>query len=374
MSLLKKRQMTEKRLAALRKSQQRSHSPEAAERRKRANLRRGIHSQAENVALSALGENPAEFQEMLAGLRDQGTAVSTLQQQIGNRLARAIWRMNRADRMQEGYALRQSKEVDHGREGRLHLQMMRLKMISATWELLAKAVANKDYRTRREDLDMMTNLHNEGVAKGMSEVALALFYQLREPRAPLPGTQAFDTLEDRESAERVVTQVRAIFGPSTMPEHKDESEVRDRMFGPNNQPGVASGADQQGVQTESGQPSGPDAEAEDACSGLTEEEWAARQRVRQLLENILNRQVEMLKAQRQDLLRQSIDGPSPYERAAEIVPTQPEIKFMQRMEDSNCRQVLRLSNLLIRLRQHEWQLPVLDESDVCAEVTEMKAS
>jgi len=38
------------------------------------------------------------------------------------RLVEAIWRMERADRMQEGYAVRQAQEVTQGRENRLHAQ------------------------------------------------------------------------------------------------------------------------------------------------------------------------------------------------------------------------------------------------------------
>jgi hypothetical protein len=66
--------------------------------------------------------------------------------------------------------------------------------------------------------------------------------------------------------------------------------------------------------------------------------------------------VEIFEARHRDLMRQVLAGPSIYERAAEIVPDRENALLMQRIEDSNFRQVLRLSNLLIRLRREERQI------------------
>jgi len=381
MSLVKSPQMTAKKLASAQENGKRSRgpaTPQGRERIRSANLRHGFYSQAEAVALSALGEDPAEFEKLRQGLRAPETAVAALQESVGNRLARAIWRMNRADRMQEGYALRQSKEEEHGRPARQHLQMMRLKMASASWELLAKAVAHEDYFTTREHLEMMRDLHHEGLAQEMTEVALALFFHLREPGAPLPGTPAFDTPPDEENVRRVATKVRAIFAPNHPPKHQTEERKACPGVGgsTNQQDAEASDANQEGKPAEAGQARVPGAEpapvAEDTYTVLTEAEWQTRQRFRQLLENILTQQVEIFEEQRHDLLRQSIDGPSPFERAAEIVPTHPNTEFMQKMEDSNCRQVLRLSNLLIRLRRHEWVRQNMEKLGVSDDVSQNK--
>ena len=97
------------------------------------------------------------------------------------RLARATWLMNRADRMQEGYAVRQAEDVSSGRQDRLHAKMMRLKMTEDRLRRLAQAVATPHYVTPREDLEKMKSLHEEGVLKDMGEIALALFYELQAP-------------------------------------------------------------------------------------------------------------------------------------------------------------------------------------------------
>ena len=72
---------------------------------------------------------------------------------------------------------------------------------------------------------------------------------------------------------------------------------------------------------------------------ITVAEWQARERPRQLLENILTRQVEICEAQRQAILKDSLAGPSPFERAAEIALAHPDAALMQRMEEPSFRQI-----------------------------------
>jgi hypothetical protein len=49
--------------------------------------------------------------------------------------------------------------------------------------------------------------------------------------------------------------------------------------------------------------------------GISAAEWEKRERPRQLLENVLKRQVEVCEAQRKATLKESLKRPSPYERA-----------------------------------------------------------
>ena len=105
---------------------------------------------------------------------------------------------------------------------------------------------------------------------------------------------------------------------------------------------------------------------------ITAAEWEARERPRQLLENILTRQVETCEAQRKALLKESVKGPSPYERAAEIAPTHPNARVMRRMQDSNLREVRRLTNLLLRIKRYECQMLALKKTAVLHDVPEMK--
>ncbi|MGA3165354.1 MAG: hypothetical protein ABSF14_04465 [Terriglobia bacterium] len=353
MSLVKKHEMTEKKLAANRRNQKLCNGPATAEGRERiraAHLRHGFYAQAEEVALRALGEEPAQFQELLEGLWEEWSPSGGLQEGLVIRLARAMWLMNRADRMQEGYALRQAKEVNIRREDRLHAQMMRLKMTAASLQSLAQAVEREHYVTTRADLDLMKSLHQEGAVKEMGEIALALFYQLQEPGAPGPG----ETEEGEHSevdVRQVVTNIRAIFG-----------------LGPlDPEPEAAASSPSQESQQDAGA-----TEAEEEGPNLTAEEWEAREPVRQLLENILRRQVELCEAQRVANLRECLAGPSPFERAAEIAPTHRSATLMRRMQDSNFRQVVRLTSLLMRIKRQERQMEALENAAAFQDVLETK--
>jgi len=373
MSLIKKHEMTEKQLAANRRNQKLSHGPATAEGRERiraALLRFGFNAQAEEVAMRALGEDPARFQELLEGLWEEYNPVGASQEGVVIRLARATWLMNRADRMQEGYALRQAKDVSSGREDRLHAQMMRLKMTAARLQSLAQSVAREHYVTTPTDLDLMKNLHQEGVVKEMGEIALAHFYQLREPGAPGPGEpdEAGQRQRSEAQARAVLVRIKEIFGLYTDPE--TGAHVAPASNGPQQsqqdaQAGVApdfspAHAD---LPTKSGQvPVGatqPE-EEDERYPNLTAAEWQAREPVRQLLENILTRQGELCDAQRKAILKECLAGPSPHERAAEIAPAHRNATLMRRMQDSNFRQVVRLTSLLMRMKRHERQMEALE--------------
>jgi hypothetical protein len=125
MSLLNKRNMAERRLAALRENRKNSRGPLAADRERirAANLTHGYHSKADTAALRALDEDPTDFPKLREGLRGKEIAPHILRERLAGRLARAFLRMDRADRMQDGYALRRAKEENCAREGRLHVQI-----------------------------------------------------------------------------------------------------------------------------------------------------------------------------------------------------------------------------------------------------------
>jgi hypothetical protein len=261
------------------------------------------------------------------------------------RLARAMWLANRADRMQEGYAVRQAQEVNSGRQDRLHAQMMRLKMTADSLRLLVQSVAREHYVTTPADLEKMKNLHQEGVLKDMGEIALALFYQLQAP-----GTGE-DGLDPYEKARRMVAQAKEIFGIGT----------------------TAPIAPRANVTADSSQPQESQQEAteeDERYPNIRAAEWEARERPRQLLEHILTRQVEICEEQRKAILKESLKGPSPYERAAEIAPTHPNARVMRRMQESNLREVRRLTNLLLRIKRYERQMAVLEKTSPFQDVSE----
>ncbi len=370
MSVRKKPTITAERIAASQKNGRRSHGPATPRGRERirdANTRHGFYSQAEAVALRALGEKPEEFQAMVNAVMEKWPPANGFEELLDRCLARAFWGMERAHRMQEGYALRQAKDVNRSREDRVHAQMMRLKMTSASLQSLAQSVARKYYITTPHDLEIMKSLLQEGVVKEMGEIALALFFQLQPP-----GTGE-DGIDPDEQARRAVQRIKQIFGlAGDVPPRPRRAPVAGQ---PPDNPPVPS-------QTSEGVHATPEPEAAGAVkaeeagppSRFTPAEWKAREPVRQLLEHILTRQVEICEAQRTATLKESLAGPTPYERAAEIAPTHPHARLMRRMQDSNFREIWRMTNLLLKIKRQAREEDALENPSRSLNVNEKSAA
>lgn len=351
MSIKQQRTMTEKNLAAHRENALKSQGPvtsEGKDRRRDASLRHGFYSQDRDTALRALGEDPRDFDAMVKSVREKYKPADGFEEALAMRLARAMWRMDRADRMQEGYALRQAKDEDNRREDRLHAQMMRLKMTGASLQSLAEAVAGERYVTTPAHLDLMKSLQQEGVVKEMGEIALALFLQLQEPGERDKEGRHVDP---NEIGRRAAAKLKEIFGLSgdVPPQVRVAAASSQPQEGPQVPLQVHSATDPR-------TPERPgsaviEAKKKDPYPNITAAQWEAREPVRQLLEHILTRQVEICEAQRLATLKECVAGPSPFERAAEIAPTHSNAALMQRMQDSSFREVWRLSNLLLKIKK-----------------------
>ena len=233
----------------------------------------------------------------------------------------------------------------------------------------------------------MKSLHEDGVLKEMGENALALFYQLQAP-----GTGE-DGIDPNEQARRALMRIKEIFGLT------DDCAPPPVPGAPGYRPPQETPQDAQGGVAPDFSPEPPDVAAnfrpapadlvskpwqvpvdptpleenDQQYPNITAAEWEARERPRQLLENILTRQVDTCKEQRKAILKESVKGPSPYERAAEIAPTHPNARVMRRMQDTNLREVRRLTNLLLRIKRYERQTEALEKTTALHDVLETKA-
>ena len=387
MSLRKKSTMTEESIAASQANGRESHGPatfEGRERIRAARTRHGFYSQAEAMALTCLGEDPADLERLRKNLHNNLQPPSPLEEELAEHLAQVVWRWRRASRMQEGFALRLAKDANLTRDDRLHAQMMRLKITAETLRRLAQSVAQEDYITPREDLEIMKNLHQEGSVKEIGEVALALFYQLQKP-----GTDG-NGVDPDEQSRRALVRIKAIFGLGG--DHPPN--VTPVTFGPQEgqqvQTQLRCEADQRTSQTDhagltgaAATPASSPALARQESAGatgaakkngprspFTPEEWEARERPRLLLKNILSRQVELCEAQRKAILKDSLAGPSSYERAAEVGLAHPNVALMQRMEESSFRQIWRITNLLLKLKRQAREEGYRETPGLTGNVTE----
>ena len=60
---------------------------------------------------------------------------------------------------------------------------------------------------------------------------------------------------------------------------------------------------------------------------------------------------------------QTANRPRACRRAAEIAPAHPHARLMRRLQDSNFREVRRVTNLPLRIKRHERQIGVLEKDD-----------
>ncbi len=105
MALTPKRKMTEKNLAAHRRNGRKSRgavTPEGKRRVARANLRHGFYAHQAPEVLTALGEDPAEYDRLVKSLEDN--LAEGMERELVRRIIRTFWIMQRAERMQDGLA------------------------------------------------------------------------------------------------------------------------------------------------------------------------------------------------------------------------------------------------------------------------------
>jgi hypothetical protein len=214
MSLTPNRKLTEKRLAAHRANARRSRGPVTPAGKARsaaANLRHGFYSQDQDEALVALGEDPRELQRLGESLMDDLQPSAGLETEVVKRMIRALWRMQRSDRIQDGLAV---KRVRSGMRQEDLANAPRLVWIHDTYERLTAlgvALRRPDYFPSAAEIQAFEG----GFGREAPAAIQELFPLLRAlgqaaPNEPAPagdsrGTERSETAaegQQREAARR----------------------------------------------------------------------------------------------------------------------------------------------------------------------------
>jgi hypothetical protein len=119
MSLVKSPEMTEENLAAHQANGRQSQGPVTPEGKAQsaaANLRHGFYADPRAEVLLALGEEPEEYLDLMESLREDLTPREGLEKQLVTQMGETLWRMRRAQRMQEGLALKRIQGKVMGEE------------------------------------------------------------------------------------------------------------------------------------------------------------------------------------------------------------------------------------------------------------------
>ncbi len=154
MCLTPKREVTEKKLAANRTNGRKSRgavTPEGKARAAKANLRHGFYSKANQEVLLALGEDPAAYRRMMKSLETD--LPEAMEAQIVGRIGRTFWRMQRAERMQDGLAV---KRVRKGTEMEEFMAAPQALQVCQTYDALCalyRPINNPDPPPSRQDIE-----------------------------------------------------------------------------------------------------------------------------------------------------------------------------------------------------------------------------
>jgi hypothetical protein len=175
MSLIHKQEMSEENLAAHRANGQKSKgpvTPEGQANSAAANLRHGFYCQAPNRALTALGEDPEEFAGLMNSL--ENNLVEGLEGELVQRIGHALWQMRRAERVQDGLAV---KRIKAARE--VHQSFTGPKLLEAYenlehYEVMATALARRGNGPTPDEIQDFVEYSGHDPSEGMKEFALLL--------------------------------------------------------------------------------------------------------------------------------------------------------------------------------------------------------
>ena len=175
MSLVHKPGMTEENLAAHRANgslSQGAVTPEGKARVAAANLRHGFYSQAQNVALEALGEDPQEYADLMNSL--ENNLAEGLEGELVQRIGDTLWRMKRAGRMRDGLARKRIKAAIEFQDMTTAPQRLKVYEILEGYEVLAAALRRRDNGPTPAEIQTFVKNSGDDPSEEMQEFLLLL--------------------------------------------------------------------------------------------------------------------------------------------------------------------------------------------------------
>ena len=188
MSLIPKPTMTDKNRTAHQRNGRQSRgaaTPAGKERNRAAHLRHGFYSQQREEALCAFGEDPAELAALISDTCAEWRPANGFQARVSERLARLLWRMDRAERIQESLAVGQLRQHQQRREEvALALRRETTPRIDIL-SLLEEGASHPRYYTPRGYFRMFSEAFGKHLHEAEKEI-LELMHRLRKPQASGP--------------------------------------------------------------------------------------------------------------------------------------------------------------------------------------------
>jgi hypothetical protein len=167
--------MTEENLAAHRANGQKTQGPVTPEGKANsaaANLRHGFYCQAPNRALTALGEDPEEYAGLMNSL--ENNLVEGLEDELKQRIGHAFWRMRRAERVQDGLALKRIKTAREIHKTATQPQLLRAHENLESYEEMATALRRRGNGPTPAEIQAFVRHFDDDPSEEMQEFFLLL--------------------------------------------------------------------------------------------------------------------------------------------------------------------------------------------------------
>ncbi len=347
MPLVNSPTLTPKKLAANRANAQLSRGPITLDgliRVRDSNIKHGAYAQDREEALRVLGEEPDDFEQLLESLRASWQPANGLEELLVKRLARAIWRTERNDRLQESVAVRLVSEMT------IHVDKMVANVCAqydekvSHLEWILESFADDQCATGAEDLDHFVAVYGES-AHGRPHEILVCLNLLLDPLEFGVDTEA----EQGNDSEREDASEAA--------EGDDDGEADDEE-----------GSEEDGGEV--GEEDSPEADAEPEAGNVAEAKarlgnplllpnvpiasGAEREEARKRLKSLVTAEIEAWQVTRDRDRENLLKTNAPYFRDSAVAKSKPESEVLLRREDSSFRQVGRLTDLLLKLKREAW--------------------
>ena len=208
MSLIKKPELTSEKLAANQANAQLSRgpmTPEGLERAREARVIHGFYSESGKGALRALGEDPKAFKDLHLSLIQTWQPHDPFEDRLVQRLARALWRLERGDRMQESMMVTRIQKVDAEADRRARRQSTIYQRKLAGLNSLLEACGRTEFVTTQVEIDALASAYG-GKPKGQAREILMLLLHLGPGHGNKPELTAGDGLALRDEAHLHVAE------------------------------------------------------------------------------------------------------------------------------------------------------------------------
>jgi hypothetical protein len=206
----------------------------------KANLRHGFYSKHGDEAIQALDENPDDLDRLLESLEEDWAPGTVYEKLLVRRLARAFWRLERADHMQEAIGVCQAEMVSRQLDAEARAEDARHQRTMVALEGLLKAVQEAGFAASQAELESLLGIYGSKPTGRPRQIIYRLFHLRAAPEGTgdqqplLPGEAKLEPAQG-EHRIRLQTEIASLVREemeALKAAHQQQRESRARELSP----------------------------------------------------------------------------------------------------------------------------------------------